>query len=362
MLTRSLVFAALATLACACRNPTSSAAPSSGARANAPTATASAPRASGVVPAASLPLVLVAEVDLPGRAVRFDYQDLDAAASHLVIAHMNDDSVVVVSSRDGSLVKVLPGITTPRGVAVATDAGRIFVTSMPNKLVIIDSHSLGELARVDTGRAPDGVAWDPAHRVVGVSAQGDGAISLIADSGRGTRNDVALGSETGNVAYDASRAAFWITVVTKGAPDRLVAVDPVAAKQTTSIPLPGCSGAHGLRIHPDGRSAFVACEDNSKIARVALDGGHVLELAAAGADPDVLALDPSLGWLYVAAESGDLKVFDLKQPGLALLGSEHSGKASHSVAVDPATHHVFFPLLAGPKGTPVLRIMRPTGT
>jgi hypothetical protein len=29
--------------------------------------------------------------------------------------------------------------------------------------------------------------------------------------------------------------------------------------------------------------------------------------------------------------------------------------------VDPATHRVFFPLLAGSGGTPVLRIMKPTG-
>jgi hypothetical protein len=40
----------------------------------------------------------------------------------------------------------------------------------------------------------------------------------------------------------------------------------------------------------------------------------------------------------------------------------HPGDASHSVTVDPATHHVFFPLLAGPKGTPVLRIMKPART
>src|SRR5947208_15553514 len=91
--------------------------------------------AAGATSAASLPLVLVADTPLPGRAVRFDYQALDAANKHLIIAHMNDDSVVVVNSRDGALVKVLPGISTPRGVAVAEEVGRLFVTSLPNKLV-----------------------------------------------------------------------------------------------------------------------------------------------------------------------------------------------------------------------------------
>jgi DNA-binding beta-propeller fold protein YncE len=197
---------------------------------------------------------------------------------------------------------------------------------------------------------------------VGVSDQGDGAISLIAGSGSGTRRQVVLGTETGNVVFDGGRAVFWIAVVTKAAPNRLVAVDPVSAEVTTSVPLPGCVGAHGLRIHPDGKSAFIACEDNSKVARVSLDAAHALDLAASGSDPDVLSVDPGLGWLYVASESGDLKLFDLQKPGLSLLASEHPGPASHTLAVDPATHRVFFPLMRGTRGTPVLRIMRPSGT
>ena len=121
---------------------------------------------------------------------------------------MNDASVVIVNLSDGSVAKVLPGIPTARGVVVAGDVGRIFVTSAPNKLVIIDNATLAEISRVDT----------------------------------------------------------------------------------------------------------------------------------------------------------DLKVFDLGKPGLVTIDTEHPGDASHTVAVDPATHRAFFPLLAGPKGTPVLRIMKPAGT
>jgi len=310
---------------------------------------------------ATLPLVLVADVDLPGKAVRFDYQDLDVAKGHLIIAHMNDASVVIVKTSDGSTVKVLPGIPTARGVVVASEVGRIFVTSSPNKLVIIDNDSLNEIARVDTGKSPDGVGWDPKHSVVGVSDQGDGAISLIGESGSGARKQLPLGSETGNVVFDAARGVFWITVVASAPPDQLVAVDPVDVKKTKTIALPGCDGAHGLRIHPDGKSALVACEANAKVVRVDLEGTHALDIAPSGEKPDVMAIDPGLGWLYVAAESGTLKVFDLRKPGLVTIDTESPGNASHSVAVDPSTHRVFFPLLAGPAGTPVLRIMKPAG-
>jgi hypothetical protein len=85
---------------------------------NAASPTASNGSADAVGPGASLPLVLIADMPLPGRSVRFDYQDLDVAKRHLIIAHMNDASVVVVNSSDGSIVKVrLPSNTVGRPAA-----------------------------------------------------------------------------------------------------------------------------------------------------------------------------------------------------------------------------------------------------
>lgn len=310
---------------------------------------------------AHLPLVRVSDVDLPGEATRFDYQDIDTGLAHLVIAHMDDGAVLFVDLRDGSVLKQLTGIPVARGVVVADDAGIVFVTSLPQQLVLIDNKSLRVIRSVDTGSGPDGVGWDPIHKVVGVSDQGDGALSLIADSGSGTRTQVKVGSQTGNVVFDASRGWFWITAVATTPPDQLVAVDPVAAQIQAKIALPGCRGAHGLRMHPDSQSAFIACESNNVLARAELGGAHAVTTAATGNGPDVLSIDPGLGWLYVAAESGDLTVFDINRPGVTLVGHDQPGDNAHTVAVDPATHRVFFPLMAGPKGTPILRIMRPTG-
>jgi YVTN family beta-propeller protein len=310
----------------------------------------------GGAPSGTL-LTLVNDVPLPGAANRFDYQEIDSANGQLVVAHMNDNAVLVLSLADGSVKKLLPNIPTPRGVAVGD--GKIFVTSTPSKLVIIDAGTLNELARVDTGSSPDGDAFDPDDKIVGVSDQGDGALSLIANSGTGTRTPVPLGTETGNVVYDASRKQFWITVVKSSGPNVLVEVDPKAATVTTTIPLPGCGGAHGLRLHPDGHSAFIACEDNDKLARVDL-GTQAITIGATGAGPDVLSIDASKGWLYVSAESGDVTIWDITQPGTALVGHVHPGENAHTVAADPATHRVFFPLPQGTGSTPVLRVMRPS--
>jgi YVTN family beta-propeller protein len=305
----------------------------------------------------NFPLALVTDVGLPGGSTRFDYQEVDSSHGHLVVAHMNDASVLVLNLADGSVAKLLPNIPTPRGVAVGD--GRIFVTSSPSHVVIIDGVGLAEIARVPTGTAPDGVGYDPVDHVVGVSDQQDGATSLIPDKGNGQRTQVSLGKETGNVIFDAGRGIFWAAVVNTSPPDQLVQIDPVTKKVTTRIDLPGCEGAHGVRLHPDGQSAFVACEDNNLLVRVDLGGAHALSSSPTGGGPDVMGVDPGLGWLYVASESGDLVIFDIGKPGLVAIDHEHPGDNAHSVAVDPATHRVFFPLMAGPNGKPVLRIMIP---
>ncbi len=307
-------------------------------------------------------LTLVTDAPLLVDASRFDYLDVDPARKHLVVAHMGSDEVIVVGLADGEFVGRVPKIRTVRGVRVAGDANLILATAAAtDELVRIDATTLMELGRTRTGRAPDGLDWDPVHRIVAVSDQKDGAVSLIGDMGKGPRRQVRVGVETGNVAFDGSRKWFWVSVVRKEPPDALVALDAETGAIRATVALPGCRGAHGLRLHPDARSAYVACEDDDRVVRVNLESPHAMTTATVGAGPDVLALDPGLARLYVATERGDLHVFDVARPGLVLIGHQDAGKNAHSLAVDPASHRVFIPLVSGPGGVPTLRVMEPTG-
>ena len=302
-------------------------------------------------------LVSVGDVALPGDNVRFDYQDIDSANGHLIIAHMNDDSVDIMNLSDGSLAAELTDIRTARGIAVGSEAGMIFVTSSPDQVVRIDSTTLTEIDRVTCGSSPDGIAWDGDDGIVGVSDQGDGAITLLPDDGAGAGMDVALGDATGNVTYDATRGWFWITVEHSSTDDQVVAIDPTTGDQKAAFDLPGCSAAHGLKLHPDAASAFIACEGNNVLARVDLSSGDLTTAGTTGG-PDVLSIDAELGWLYLAAEGGALGVYDISSAGVTLAFNQDVGDNAHTVQVDPATHYSYFPL-EDLDGEPTLRIMQP---
>jgi DNA-binding beta-propeller fold protein YncE len=123
----------------------------------------------------------------------------------------------------------------------------------------------------------------------------------------------------------------------------------------------GCDGAHGLLVDAGRRLAFVACERNSRLVVVDLARRRILESHRVGDLPDVLAFDPGLRRLYVASESGVVAVFGVQRRGLRKLAQGFLADRAHSVAVDPATHLVYFPL-EDVAGQPVLRVMRPAGS
>ena len=301
-------------------------------------------------------LVPVADVAMPGGANRFDYQAVDADRNRLVLAHMDSDTVVIVDLAHDSVLAELPGLRRARGVAVAAEARAYLVTVLPDELVRIDRDSLTVRDRIRVGRGPDGVAWDPYDRVVGVSDQADGSISLLAADGTGSQIVRHVGDETGNVVYDAQRHWFWVAVHRATAADRLAAVAPLTGAVQASRDLPGCTGAHGVFLHPDGASAYVACEDDDAVLRVDLASGAVARGTTAHG-PDVFAADLAAGRLYLASEHGPVAAYDLRRPGVVSLGTASLGPHAHTVAVDPVSHHLLFPLEQGPAGTPVLRIM-----
>ena len=310
----------------------------------------------GALDERALPLCIVKDVPLPGNTSRFDYEDIDLVNRQLVIAHMGDSEVVVVGLDDLAVKGTVPNVGTVRGALAAPTVNRLFATaSSTDELVIIDATTITELRRVATGGGPDGIAFDPIDHVVAVSAQRAGEVTLLADDGDGARTDVIVGNDTGNTEFHAGRGNFFATVTN---PDQLVEITPSGAV-VDRIDITGCSGAHGLRFTTDGKSALIACEINATLARVDLDGAdHAVVTAGTGLAPDVLSVDGDFNWVYVAAETGDLKIFDVGGGGLEEIDSEHPGASAHSVAVDKTTHRAFFPLENGGDG-PVLRVMKP---
>src|SRR5262249_40139275 len=163
-------------------------------------------------------------------------------------------------------------------------------------------------------------------------------------------------------ALSSSVASFWsasghilVDVQTR---DEVAVVNPRTRHVVRREALPGCRHDHGLYVDAPRRVAFVACDRNAVLLTLDLEHVRVIRTATVGSNPDVLVFDTSSRRLYVAAESGDVAVFQERGRRLTKLGQFLLAPAAHTVAVDPRTHLAYFPLERGRTGRPELRIMR----
>src|SRR6266480_5151181 len=317
-------------------------------------------RWSGAIPPASTaeaPLRVVADVPLPGSASRFDYQSLEPASGRLFISHMGAGQLVVFDVHAGRAIGNLDGFPTVTGVLAVPAEHRAYASATGyHAVVVVDDSTLQIVARVPGPRFPDGIAYAPEERRVFVSDESGGRDFVIDATTNTVVAQVELGGEAGHTQYDAGSHCVIVAVQTA---KQLAVIDPATATIVRRITFDkAVRHPHGIYIDSAHRLAFIAGQESGTLGVLDLQKLQLRQVLPIGSDPDVLAFDPSLRWLYVAAESGVVAVFTERDGSLVQLGWYHAPKA-HSVAVDPATHRVYLPL-ANVSGHPVLRVLMPS--
>ena len=302
-----------------------------------------------------LPLKPVARVPLSGPAVRFDYTSLDPSTNTLWIAHMNASELLAVDVRTRKIVKTIPAPGV-HGVIAVPQLGRVFASATDaHQVMTINAKTGAVLARAPAGDYPDGLTYDPVERHVFISDEA-GGVETVINAGGHRIAAISLGGDAGNVQYDAGSHHVLVDVQTRG---DIAIIDPRSNRIVRRVALQGCASPHGLLIDSSRRLAFVACDANARLLTLDLRTMRVTGNAGVGDTPDVLAFDNSLHRLYVSAESGVVAVFAEHAHSLVKLGQAMLAPHAHTVAVDPRTHLVYFPLESGSGGAPQLLIMAP---
>jgi DNA-binding beta-propeller fold protein YncE len=309
------------------------------------------------VPLADVPLRVIGDISLPGGASRFDYQSLDPATGRLFISHMGAGQLVVFDVRAGRVVGNLDGFPTVTGVLVVPAEHRAYASATgDHAVVVVDDSTLQVVARVPGPTFPDGVAYAPDERRVFVSDE-SGRRDFVIDAKTNTVvAQIELGGEAGNTQFDPGSRCVIVAVQTV---NQLAVIDPGTATIVRRITLdPAVRYPHGVYIDAPNRLAFIAGQESATLGVLDLQTLQLRQVLPIGSDPDVLAFDPTLGRLYVAAESGVVAVLAERDRSLSQLGWYRAPRA-HSVAVDPATHRVYLPL-ANVGGHPLLRVLVPS--
>lgn len=292
--------------------------------------------------ASRLPLITVADVPLSGHATRWDYASLDPQRHHLFLAHLGDGAVVVFDTAQRKVIATIPDVSHVHGVLYVPQLDRVYASATgTNEVVAIDPRTFKIVARTPGGDYPDGMAYAPDVHKLYVSDEHGGTDTVIDVTSNKRIATIPLGGEVGNTQYDPVSRHVFANVQTRG---QLAEIDPATDRVVARINLPGAKGNHGLYIDAPARLAFIACEGSNKLLVLNLASRKELTSFDVAKDPDVLAFDSKLGWLYVAGESGQVSLFKVQGKTVSALATAWLGPNAHVVAVDPATHEAYFPL------------------
>jgi len=305
----------------------------------------------------NLPLRTLRDIPLSGGATRFDYQSFDPSAGRLYIAHLGDGALTVFDATKETVVGDIKDLPRVHGVISVPELQRIYASATgSNELAVIDDTTLKIVARVPAGDYPDGIAYATKVKKLYVSDLHGKTDTVIDANTNQWLTTITLGGGAGNTQYDSVSEHILVTVHGQ---NQLAEIDPITDKVIERFPITGCSEPHGLLIDSEHRLAFVACEENAKLAVFDLTAKKFTAIHSVGGDPDVLAFDSGLSRLYVSSESGKISIFDERGRNLEKIGEGFFASNAHSVAVDSRTHRVYFPL-QNVGGKPVLRIAQPS--
>ncbi|MDQ7979888.1 YncE family protein [Paraburkholderia sp. SARCC-3016] len=291
----------------------------------------------------SLSLQHIADVPLGGDTTRFDYESFDPTRHLLFVAHLGDSHVIAFDTQTSRVVGRVGNVASVHGVLAIPELGRVYATATGTREVVaIDMATLAITARLPTGAFPNGMAYAPEAHKLYVSDQSAGALMVVDVRSNTPVATIPLGGEVGNTQYDPVSKHIFVNVQTRGL---LAEIDPATDRIVALVNVPGARRNHGLLIDPDDRLAFLACQGNDTLLALDMRTMRPVSSFHLGGGPDVLAYDQGLHLLYVAGEAGVLSLFRVKAGVVAKVGEGDAGPNAHVVAVDPATHRAYLPLM-----------------
>src|SRR5215212_4399687 len=162
---------------------------------------------------AKLPLRVLNDVPLSGRATRLDYQSLDAKSGRLYIAHLGDDMLTVFDVNTGKVVGDVKDLKRVHGVLAVPELHRVYASATgTNELAVIDDQTLQVIARAPAGDYPDGIAYASNVGKLYVSDL-HGKSDTVIDAKTNQRiATIELAGGAGNTQYDAASGHIFVTV------------------------------------------------------------------------------------------------------------------------------------------------------
>ena len=273
-----------------------------------------------------------------GGSGGWDYLTVDSTANRLFISR--SDRVLVVNTRDGSLIATIPDTQGVHGIALAADLGTGFTSNgRADTVTMFDLKSLKSTGTIEVGgHNPDAILYDKATRQLYTFNGRSQDISVIDPVKHRVIATIPAGGKPEFAATDGA-GRIYFNIEDKS---RIGAIDSSANKIIASWPLANCEEPTGLALDIEHRRLFSVCANGVLVVTDASSGRHVAEVAI-GKGPDAAAFDAGRGLIFSSnGEDGTLTVIHEDDPNhYTVVGNVVTQKSARTMALDSTSHLLY---------------------
>jgi YVTN family beta-propeller protein len=287
--------------------------------------------------AAAVNYQLLKKVPLPG-AGGWDYISVDDAARRIYISHATQ--VEVLDADSFSLVGTIPNTPGVHGIAVASEAGRGYISAGKSDAVVpFELKTLKPLPEIKVGKKPDAIIFEPFTKRIYVMNGDSNNITVLNASDGSLAGTIDLGGGP-EFAVSDGKGNLYVNLEEN---NETLHIDVNAMKVKDRWPLAPCATPTSLAMDVGNRRLFVGCRSHH-FAVLNADNGKVVFTAPIGERVDAGAFDAKTRLVYLS--TGDGKVFIFHQDSVdqySLSQEITTLKGAKTMGYDPKTRNVIVP-------------------
>jgi YVTN family beta-propeller protein len=251
-------------------------------------------------------------IELPGVEGRIDHLAFDPSSGRLYVAALGNDTVEVIDTRAGRVVKSLPGFREPQGIAVLPELHLVAVAEGEGGNVRLIGEAGNAPAKIVTvGNDPDNLRYDERAKRLYVG-YGEGALAAI-DAANGSKvGDVKVGGHPESFQLERSGPRIFVNVPDAG---RIAVVDRTTMKVLSAWPVRDARSNFPMALDEEHHELAIACRQPARVLLYDTASGKQSGSVDTVGDADELFYDSARRRLYVSGGEGFVDVFQRQADG-----------------------------------------------
>ena len=273
---------------------------------------------------------------VPGNG-GFDYVAIDSQARRIYASH--GTQVEVVDADNGKLIGTITDTPGVHGAAIASEFKQGFTSNgREDKVSVFDTTTLKTIRKIDVGKGPDGIYYDPKTKRVFTNNHGSHDITAI-DAKTGTVVGTVKAETDGEQAIIGADGMIYVNGENT---NDVVVFDPTTLEVKKRFPIGVAKTPTGLAYDAKTNRLFIGCRNEPKMVVMDAATGKVIKDFPIGKGVDYAGFDAQAKLIFFSCGEGILSIYHEKSADdYEDAGAVKTQPSAKTMAFDEKTKRVF---------------------